>query len=171
MDHQRFKQTAIHEAGHAVAHVRLGLDHDGADIVPSEDTGALGGAAGEGVSQVWSRQRAEPGVLAFCAGYAALVAAGYAEGTAHLGTDDDFEQATNLIGYWDLDGTLADWKAKAVVLMSKPENVGAVRKVAEHLHLHTKLDGEYVAGLVDVADGETMEDEFAQYLHVRGRQQ
>ena len=28
--------TAIHEAGHAVAHVRLGLGHDGAHIIPTE---------------------------------------------------------------------------------------------------------------------------------------
>lgn len=162
----RERQTAIHEAGHAVAHVRLGLDQEGADIIRNEDAGTLGGAAGEGVNQVWNKEQAEPVVLAFCAGYAALVAAGHEDG-AHLGADDDFEQAEYLIEYWGLQGTLADYKAKSVEQMSAPDNIRAVGMVAEHLLEHKKLDGEYIRVLVDMADGEVTEQEFARYLRFR----
>ena len=68
--------TAIHEAGHAVAHIRLGIEYGHAHIVP-DGKGLLGAACGAGVQNVWNKGEAENMVLAFCAGYAALVAAGY----------------------------------------------------------------------------------------------
>ena len=123
------KAVAIHEAGHAVAHVRLGLDHDGANIIPDED-GQLGGAAGEGQEHVEGERGAKHVVLAFCAGYAALVAAGHAEDTARVGADDDFEQAREVIDSWGLPGGFESWQAQAVELMSRPENVAAVALVA-----------------------------------------
>ena len=159
--------TAIHEAGHAVAHVRLGLDHEGAHIV-ADGNGLLGAATGEGQAHVWNTAGAERVVLAFCAGYAALVASGGDHGQAVDGTGDDFEQAQELIDFWGLAGDLAVWQRRAVELMRKPENLAAVALVARHLQERKRLDGELVDVLVSVADGETTEEEFETYLAYRG---
>lgn len=168
MDGDRERHTAIHEAGHAVAYIRLNLDHGGAEIVPKEEAGTLGSAAGEGLEHVWDKEQAGPAVLALCAGYAALAAAGHGDDVARGGTDSDFESAEHLIDFWALSGTLEDWMARAVVLMSSPENVAAVAKVAEHLLEHKRLDGDYIAVLVELADGDCTEQEFKQYLQNRG---
>lgn len=159
--------TAIHEAGHAVAHVRLSLSHDGAHIIPNRD-GLLGAAAGEGPEHIDDSHTAESVVIACCAGYAALVAAGHADEAARSGADDDFEQACQVIESWSLPGGIRAWQDRAVALMREPENVAAVALVAEHLMQHERLDGDYVDVLVEMADGAISEGEFAQYLQLRG---
>lgn len=154
--------TAIHEAGHVVAHVRLDLGHDGGHIVPEENI--LGAALGEGFEHVWDKSGAEPVVLAFCAGYAAMIAAGYGEDRARAGTGSDFDGVQKLIDFWELPGTLEDWLAKSVALMRRPENVKAVALVAEHLMRHKRLTGDYCNVLVELADGEATEAEFSHYV-------
>ena len=66
-------------------------------------------------------------VEAYCAGYAAMIAAGYTEEIAVEGCTDDFENATHLIQYWGLEGSIEDWKGRAVALLNTPENKHAVR--------------------------------------------
>lgn len=160
--------VAIHEAGHAVAHVRLELEHDGADIVRAD--GRLGAARGEGIEHVFDRSGAERVTLALCAGYGAMVAAGYNDDQARAGTDggakSDFELARELIEKWLLPG-LDEWLVRAVDLMRAPENVAAVALVAKHLSQHERLDGDYVDVLVELADGNATEAEFARYLALR----
>ncbi len=161
------QQTAIHEAGHAVAHCRLSIEHDGAHIVPDDEAGLLGAAIGAGIRHVWSEPEAQSMVIAFCAGYGALIAAGYPDDVAIAGTDDDFGQAQQLLSFWSLSGHLDDWKARAVQLMRKPENVAAVALVARHLLDRERLDGEFVDVLVEVADGESTEADLHRYLMMR----
>lgn len=69
--------TAYHEAGHAVAHVRLGILAGNVTIVATHST--LGGATAECAGTVCSRDGAKDQILAFCSGYASLVAAGYSD--------------------------------------------------------------------------------------------
>lgn len=161
--------TAHHEAGHAVAHIRLGIEQLSATIAPKAVPGGrrLGAVIAEGVQQVWNKEQAAPMVIAFGAGYAALVAAGHGDHEARDGADDDFDQAQYLIDFWGLPDTLDASLAQAVELMRRPENVAAVALVAEHLLKHKMLDADYLAVLVDLADGNTTEAEFARYLQLR----
>ena len=159
--------TAIHEAGHAVAHVRLEIDHDGASIAPDPEKGRLGYALGHGQEGVWDERSAENMVLAFCAGYAALIAVGCADNVARCGANDDFEQAQELMVFWGLAGSLDTWQEKVVELMRQPENVAAVALVAKHLLQRKRLDGGVVDVLVEVADGHATEAEFERYLTMR----
>ena len=164
----RLHHTAIHEAGHAVAHVRLGLGHDGAHIIPNEEDGTLGGALGEGAKQVWDKDGAEPVVLSFLAGYAALVAAGVSVSVARRGADQDFEEAEEVISFWGLHGDIEVWLARSVELMRRPENLAAVALVAEHLLQRRRLPFDYVGVLVDMADGNVTEADFARFLRFQG---
>ena len=163
--------TARHEAGHVVAHLRLGIDQDQATIVSKTAPGGqwIGAVAAEGAQHVWNKEQAGPMVLAFAAGYAALVAAGYSDDAARIGADDDFEQAAHLIDFWGLVGGFEAWLMQAVEFMRRPENVAAVAMIADHLLQHETLDGECLSVLVDVADGNCTEAEFAQYLRLRDR--
>ena len=157
--------TAIHEAGHTVAHIRLGLEHDGANIIRVD--GRLGAAKGEGKGHVWDKGGAESVVLAFCSGYAAMVAVGCTEFEALAGTEDDFEQAGELIAEWVLPGDIEAWQARAVDLMCRHENMAAVALIAEHLLQRKRLDGDYCDVLVEVSDGAATKADLARYLALR----
>jgi len=163
-DKPKDKATAIHEAGHAVAHVRLGIQQ--LEVTIESRGEILGHSTAEGVEHCWSKEQADSMALAYCAGYAASVASGCAEGAAEAGCDDDFDRAEELIEFWCLDD-LATCKARAVELLRQPDNVAAVRLVADHLMRLRTLDVDYIDLLVDFADGNVTEAEFDQYLAFR----
>jgi hypothetical protein len=151
----RLRHIAIHIAGQAVAHVRLGLAKDRVRINTRD--GALGTAEGRSRVSAWDAGRAAPATMAYCSGYAALIAAGYGEHVAVFVAWDDLERAIGLAANWDLPGGIRDWKAQAVDLMSRPENVAAVALVAQHLQEHREMDGASVARLVSLADADHRE--------------
>jgi hypothetical protein len=155
-------QIAIHEAGHVVTFIRLGVDFGLATIVPTED------CAGTTRSHVkaWDKEDAQAKAIGSCAGYAACVAAGYAEERAALGCVSDFDETDDLIEFWGL-APLSTHKAEAVELMCLPENKRAVTLISQHLLLYDTLDEDYMIVLVEVADGLTTEAEFDQYLRLR----
>lgn len=154
--------TALHEAGHAVAHERLDIHQGSVSIEPDAET--LGRCKAEGAKHVYSADEAQKQVMAFLAGYAALIAAGCNEEDASAGADDDFEQAADLFESWDLGGDLVSWKAEAVDFMSTGENVKAVRRLADELLSRITIGDELTAVIVDVADGEITEAELEQYI-------
>jgi ATP-dependent Zn protease len=82
---EELKATAIHEAGHAVAHCRLEILQGLVSIEPNAETQTLGRSTAEGAEHVWSREEAESQVLALYAGYGALLAAGYPHEIAEHG--------------------------------------------------------------------------------------
>lgn len=84
------QKTAIHEAGHAVAHVRLGILQDILTIVP--DGYFAGAVSSEGIETVEDADMAEKMVLAYCASFSALIAYGYPTELALVGCNDDFEK-------------------------------------------------------------------------------
>ncbi len=151
--------TAIHEAGHAVAHYRLDIEQSMLTIEPNPEKGTAGSSSAEGPQHVWSREDAEPMVLAFYAGYGALLAAGYPHEVAEDGAWSDFEQAEQLIEFWGLDGTPDEWRAKSAELMAQPENVAAVRRLADQLLQDRTIDGQLLPIYIEVADGEATEQE------------
>jgi hypothetical protein len=104
-------------------------------------------------------------VVAYLAGYGALVAANQPD--AEAGAEDDFEQAQHLLEFWNLTGSLNEWKEKAAALMRRPENIEAVRLVAANLAQHQMLDGDWCELLVSVADGESSHDDLEHYLALR----
>ena len=156
------KRTAYHEAGHSVAHLRLGVLQAMTTI--KAGAGTLGHVTAEGKEHVWSEEDAEKQVLCYCAGYAALMAAGYSQDAAMLGTEDDFENASDLIAAWSLSGTLDEWRARSVELMNRPENIRAVEAVARALMDHESLDDGYIDLLVDLVDGNISKQEWLQAI-------
>lgn len=161
--------TAIHEAGHAVAHVRLGVRQDHVHII--RNGSLLGAAAAEGAESVWSAEDASIQAVCYCAGYAALIAAGFDEERACSGADNDFEHVQHLVEFWGLNAPLGDWKARAVELMRQPQNVAAVRLLSEHLLEHMRLGADYIECLIELADGDITADEWAQFLALRAADQ
>ncbi len=162
------RKTAIHEAGHAVASVRLFPDRLVLEvsIEPEPDKGLLGKHAADELTVLCStpdEQAAasfEAEAIYSCAGYAAVLAAGYPEAEAIAGCESDFAEAGDLL---DIG------KSKAVELMQRPENQQAVKHVADELSRHRCLDGDHVAVLINVADGDMTEKEYQAYLKLIGR--
>lgn len=164
---QHMIERAIHESGHAVAHERFDILQAFVTIVPDGDR--QGACLAEGAGSVYSASEAADMVLAYCAGYAAMIAAGYAEEAARDGCGDDFAIADELIEFWALPGGRDAWLAKAVELMRRPENVTAVAVFTEHLLEHKTLDGDYLGVLIGLADGNVTQAEFDRYLRFRAR--
>lgn len=157
------QKTAIHEAGHTVAQVRLGIPQLSVTIIPR------GWRAGACLSECdpWSAEGALNQAIAYYCGWAACVVAGWANEEAREGCDDDFEAAHDLAMHWALpDGDAI--RTRAVELMR--ENEAAVRLVAEHLVERKHLDDDIVAVLVEVADGEASSDDLERYLQLRDAQ-
>ena len=161
------KRTAIHEAGHAVAHSRLGILQDHVSIDPEniyDDEGnllgaTLGSAIAEGAEHVNSKEEAGDQVIACYAGYAALGAAGYSEEDAACGADDDFCIASYLLESWQI-GEESDWKGKALAMMREQKNIAAVTRVAEELLQERRLVMDQINTLIEVADDEIPEEEY-----------
>ena len=165
METLKLKHTAYHEAGHAVAHLRLNVQQGNVTIKPHD--GNLGSSAAEGKEHVWSAEEAPNQVLCYCAGYAALIAIGCSEDDAVLGADNDFENAAELIETWSLSVSLDDWRTQSVELMSRPENIRAVDFVANALMKYETLDSDYLDILSDLADGNISEEEWQQFISWR----
>jgi len=163
MDMHDFTTTALHEAGHAVAHMRLGIRQDAVSIQPNDEKKTLGYCSAEGLEHVWDREGAEPQALALYAGYAALLAAGYPQEVAEHGAWGDFEQAEQLIEYWGI-GTPEEWRAKSVEFMARPENVAAVRRLADGLMQYKTIDGQLIDLFIAVADGEITEYDLSRVI-------
>ena len=157
-------KTAIHEAGHAVAFYRLFGDaarygHT-LTIEPHEDL--LGSHRAEelvfhGVGELTAEQRLtfENEAIYSCAGYAAVLAAGYSDEAALAGCGSDFDKAERAC-----DVPLDISKEKAVELMTLPENTAAVARVAAELLSQSTLEWDEVAILIEVADGTATEQDY-----------
>lgn len=159
------RETAIHEAGHAVAHVRLEIDYGGVTIVANH--GRDGAASAAGAESVCNAAGARAQAVAYCCGYGALIAAGVSPESACLGADDDFEHAMELIEAWRLGGSLGEWKAQAVALMSEPRNRKAVQVIADELLDRRRLDADFIDVLVELADGTMTREDVDRYLRLR----
>lgn len=161
------RATAIHEAGHAIAHARLGIDQHSVSIVRDPVKRTLGAVAAEGANHVWDASQARDQVIAYLAGYAAMRAAGYSRAEANAGAWGDFEHAQHLIDFW-LDRPLPYWKARAVALMRKPDNVKAVQILARWLRARNTLEGNLLSAVICYATGEWSEADLAQNLVFTG---
>jgi hypothetical protein len=166
MEDAKRRRTAIYEAGHVVAHVRLGLGHRRVSIDPRGNL-ILGTAGREEVKTVSDAGRARSSTLACCAGYAALIAAGHSDADDLKRTRDDLGKAKDLIGRWNLQRDISAWKQEAVELMRRPENVAAVSLIAQYLLAHGRLDSDLVGCVLAFLDGDMPETEFDDYVRFR----
>ncbi len=160
-------QTAIHEAGHAVAFVRLfpTLVCGDVSIEPDCEEMTLGRHAGE----EWAMFADTPDEQAdahlqnwavyCCAGYAAVLITGCTEAQAAQCCESDFEEVGD---------RLELGKREAVELMSRPENIRVVKHVAKELLHRKRIDGDHLPVLIDFADGETTAEQYRAYLSLRG---
>jgi hypothetical protein len=105
-------------------------------------------------------------VIAYCAGYAAMIAAGYSDVDSRSGADDDFDNAEQLIEFWGLPDGIAIWQGRAVEMMREPENIAAVALVADYLVRHGKLAGDVCDEIVKAADGKTTQPELERFLRL-----
>jgi len=160
--------TAYHEAGHAVACYRLFKDDRryGGRLTIEPRGDLLGGHFAEelvfyGTEEVTAeeRQAFENEAIYACAGYAAMLAAGYAEEEALAGCEADFEKAERVCNV-----RLYVSKEQAMALMMQPQNIAAVARVAGELLSRSTLEWDEVEILIDVADGEATEQDYQRYL-------
>lgn len=129
-------------------------------IAPS---GSYAGCA-SGEESWGSEDAGKIGILIFCAGYAALIAAGYNEETSVLGCGTDFDKANDIIEFWQLE-SLDEWKKRAVEHMSKPENINAVKWLSDKLVIHVTIGGDHIMALMSIADDdEATEATWLQYI-------
>ncbi len=162
-----------------MAHCRLGIEQGSVSIGAEEiydDKGDLaarnlGRSVSAGIGHVWDEEGARDQVLAYYSGYAALLAAGYSREVALFGAEDDFEWASQLIDTWQI-GSEPQLKEMAEAMMLQPENIAAVARIAEELMLERRLEYDHIEVLVDVADGQTTEEQyqfFKQQFAQRGK--
>ncbi len=157
------EEIAIHEAGHAVAFVRLFPHRVGGDvsIEPDREEMTLGRHAGEELTVPTDTpdDQADAQLVAeavyCCAGYAAVLAAGNPEARAIEGCDLDFEEAGDY---------LEVGKTEAVELMQRPENRRAVEFVAKELLQRTRIDGQHLPVIIDFADHKISAEQYQGYL-------
>ena len=152
------RATAYHEAGHAVAFCRLFNNRMAGNVTINPDDLTRGKHEAEDAEQ----HELDDEAIYACAGYAALVAAGYSELEALSGCESDFEIA-KLIG----STSLATSKQLAIGLMSRPENIKGVDSVANALLERQTLDPFDVEALIEIADGKATEEEYQTYLTLK----
>ena len=157
--------TALHESGHALAHIRLGIQQDCMTIVPIDNQ--YGSVSSEGIEHVENAESAHNMVQAYCAGYASLIAHGYSNERALVGCDDDFEKAFELIEFWDLKLNLERYKALTVELMSQPMNLAAVKLLADYVLKKERVAGDVIEVLVELSDGDCTKAEFDRFMDMR----
>lgn len=154
-------KTAIHEAGHALAHIRLGILQDKITIVPNGET--LGSVSAE--DQACNKEQASDQIIALCAGYGALRVMGHDDEISRLGAGDDFEKADYLIGFWEL-GNLEEWLQRSVDFLAESKNREAIEMIATELQEHQTLGAGYTDVLVDYSDGEISDAEWEYFITV-----
>jgi hypothetical protein len=144
------RRVAFHEAGHAVAAQRFGLDSFGATIVPSE--AASGQHVGSGWYDLDERGRARF-ITCLLAGYAAEVKLGGDEKSARAGAGSDFEHVEDIRRHLDDPKTLGHWLARARAFVNRPRNWRAIEWAAKELLRLRELRAKELSIMLDVVDG------------------
>ena len=121
--------TAYHEAGHAIAHHRLDIEQDLVSIRLDRQAHTLGRSISAGVKHCWSKSEAADMAIAYCAGYAAVLAAGHSEEAALGGCEDDFEHVLELISFWEL----GDLEFESFALRREASHEMWVRELKDNL--------------------------------------
>jgi ATP-dependent Zn protease len=144
---QSLRTVAYHEAGHAVADIRFDFAFDRVTIIPSESDGTLGHA-----KSVYGADD-EHQVIDYLAGYAAEIEVDpESKAQAKLGASDDFDRARDCLRRLGVKCRLDPWHRKAHRFVR--DNWHAIDMIARDLVELKTLDGDEVALIVNIADGE-----------------
>lgn len=165
--------TAVHEAGHLLASIRLKLYPGTTTIIPDEEEGAAGhschdivefpaNASDEDIIASGVTQRL--GIHSM-AGAAALRLMGLSEKDSLLGADSDVEAAKKLLGGLGAEFYLD----RALSLFHQANNPTALRLLAVQLLLHKTIGAGYAEQIVDVADGEATMAEIDEAIAIQGK--
>lgn len=162
-------RVAYHEAGHLLAHIRLGVESGVTSIVADLEVGRLGYSEGED-TVFWGRvdEEFETGKrhawgVSFMAGYAALIVAGETHDEAIVGAENDLDNAGNL-------GDIDAFKAEAIGLLREHSNQTALMLLAEQLLIHKTIGPLYAEEIVSAADGESTMDDILEAISLQGEQ-
>lgn len=159
------EQLAIHKAGHAVAFARLfgdswrvreRLSIESSGVKSPQNVAEELTHVGPGESLGEMFRDFESDAIYACAGFAAVLVAGYSAPDAEGGCGSDFEAATHVS-----DLPLEELKSRAVELLKQPENVAAVARLSRELLERKTLDPTEVDMIIDVSDGLATEDDLA----------
>jgi len=159
------KSCAFHEAGHAVADVRLGLTFAGVSIVPNQSKGTLGRSycfcddqyeilrsPSGGLEQCINPEKAERVVISLLAGFCAEIRYGAPKRKARNGARDDFEKAQQILRELRGNTDLRPWLTKASQFVS--ECWPLIRVIASELIETKELDETEVETILSAAGGE-----------------
>lgn len=166
--------VAIHEAGHAVALVRLNHQSGSVTIESGQLESGLryrGKADGDHPDNIWVAEQGGTLATVYAAGYAAMVAHGIEEELANESAWQDFDNAEELLRFWLPEKSLEDCRREALELMREPANLRAVGRVADELLLRGTVDEDHLSVLIDLVDGGGSEEEdweYRVYLRMRG---
>ena len=166
MEDAKLRRKATCKAGHAVAQVRLGLEHRRVSLL-RRAIGSRGTEGDVGSKPVSDATRASLTALVHCAGYAALIATGSSVDDALRSASEDLREANDLIERWHLRGDLAAWMTEALDLIRRPENVAAVKLVAQQLLERRMVDSDWVGCALALSDGDMTETQFQEYVRFR----
>ena len=159
--------TALHEAGHAVAAVKNKALLDHVDIVHDKEKQRLGLTTATYHPEI-------EGLYSF-AGYAAVFAYHEAQGKASPvdveniaanGCGFDFEEAQEHCERFGLN--YEQEKENALVFMREPATLAVVVRVGEELDAHETLSGDAVHLLIDIMSGDGDEQDWQDYLTFPG---
>jgi len=167
-----FVITAIHETGHLLSAIRLGLSPGVTTIVRNEDAGRAGGSEYEETllrGDVSDHEVIATGLprkegIHSMAGVAALRLMGIFDLDSLQGADSDIEGAARLLG----DMSIEDYINEALDLLRSGTNPLALQLLAEQLLLHKTIGSGYAEQIVSVADGETTMEETLEAIELWG---
>ena len=157
------RETAIHEAGHAVMALRLEVTLGVVTLKPKDK--ALAGMVSSEADWRMSAPDARVSVAVKLAGWAALAALG--SPNAELGCESDFQTTRQALAAWKL-GDIERWRAKVLRVMRRPRNVRAVAALADSLLAGGQLDDEQADFVVMLSDGEITKAQFERRQAHRG---
>ncbi|MBU2835959.1 hypothetical protein HF673_09320 [Acidithiobacillus thiooxidans] len=165
--------TAVHEAGHLLAAIRLKLYPGTTTIIPNEEEGTAGHSCHDIVEfpadatdeDIIASGMAQKLGIHSMAGAAALQLMGISEKDSLLGADSDIEAAMRLLGGLGAEFYLD----KALSLFHQENNPAALRLLAVQLLLHKTIGAGYAEQIVDVADDEATMAEIDEAIAIQGK--
>jgi len=164
-------RVAVHEAGHALAVMRLGLIPLEGDIsIFDEEEGPHGRAQleqvefGRGSTDKDISLHAEKEIIADLAGYAALMLLGEPEREACIGFSHDYRQAKGKIGYVNIN----HHTKQTLELLSEGTNPIALQLLATELLKYKTIGYGYAEQVVSVTDGESTWEEVLEAIEAQG---
>jgi|GEM_PF-1888408 len=171
---------AFHEAGHAVADVRLGLTFAGVSIIPNPEKGTLGRSyclyedqyeftrsVEGGLEHRINSEKAEKVLISLLAGYCAEVRNGATKREARNGARDDFQKARQILRELGRNTDLSPWLTKASEFVS--EYWSEIQVIANELIETRELDETEVETILSAADGDGAAHDLARYRVLAGK--